>query len=646
MTTGDHELACLQGVLELGRAIVSEHDLERLCERVLATCLELTRAERGAIVLTDPSSMAPLVSVTRATSGRPFSIATTVLGLRLDAVEPLLQTEVEPDSTFERAASVRSVMVVPLRSQTQRLGVIAVDVGAVGSPFCRRDLVLLEAIAAVAALGAQNGLLIRQVQSVIGDEWRRLDRVVRDLPLGVVVLDDRGRCVLVNRWVVARSAELGELALGTPVDTIAKIPCVDLIGANLRTTTTTDNDRILSLAANTLTDGRETVIVILDLTEERERQNQAAHRDRVALVGQLAGGVAHDFNNLLHVILTYASLLEDSLTDDEQRDDAHQIAHAATSAADLTRQLLTFSRRELVKPKVVDVARSLQDMDKLLRRTVGPEVDLVITAGQTVPRILIDSAQLEQILLNLVVNARDAMVGPGTIAVSIRGIDVDPLQAACRELPPGRYAAIEVSDSGKGITPEVIGRIFEPYFTTKECGKGTGLGLAIVHGVVHQAGGSVTVESALGLGTTFRILLPATDQPGEQHPAPGPTPANVTILVVDDDDDVRRATERILRSAGYAVLSASSGHNAMAFAREHTGAIDLLLTDVVMPGMSGRDLAREILAIHATERVVFMSGYHQYDPIGATQFISKPFQRVDLLDKIRSALASTPETVC
>jgi nitrogen-specific signal transduction histidine kinase/CheY-like chemotaxis protein len=385
-----------------------------------------------------------------------------------------------------------------------------------------------------------------------------------------------------------------------------------------------------------MTEGRETVIVISDITEERERQNAAAHRDRVALIGQLAGGVAHDFNNLLHVILTYANMLEDSLDNPELRDDAHQIAHAARSAAELTRQLLTFSRRELVKPKVVDVATTVRKMEKIIVQTLGPKMDLDLTVSQRVPRILIDAAQLEQIVMNLVVNARDAMNGDGKLRVAINSVDLAHDQ---RGLAAGNYAQIEVTDTGSGMPPDVVARIFEPYFTTKSRGKGTGLGLATVHGIVQQGRGDITVESTPGVGTTFRILLPATDQAGEEPRATGSgSTGGATILVVDDDDDVRRVTERILRNAGYLVLSASSGQAAIGVAREHAGAIDLLLTDIVMPGMSGRDLARELENERRVGRVIYMSGYHQHAPIANSQFISKPFNRAELLDKVREAL--------
>jgi len=631
--TEHEELIRLRAIVELGRAIGVEHDVERLLERVLETCFQLLRVDCGAAVIYESQSMAPFMVVARDREGLPYPVSSHVFGHVMQSHQPYFQHDGLDSDTSER-----SVMAVPLSYQagdTEWLGVLLLE----GGELQPRDLELLQVIAGPASLSIKNAMLVRHIQSVIGDEWRRLERVVRDLPIGVIVLDHRRRCVLVNHWVSER-AELGQFRTGDVTEAVAGVDSTQLISSDTRTTVTTESDRILSITANAMTDGRETVIVIADLTEERERQSQAAHKDRVALVGQLAGGVAHDFNNLLHVILTYANMLEESLADPDQRDDAHQITHAATSAAELTKQLLTFSRRELVKPKVLDVRNTIDALDPLLRRTVGAQIELDMAVTSRIPHILMDGAQLEQILMNLVVNARDAIPGQGVVRVAVTSIELDREHAATKNLAPGRYVGIEVTDTGSGMPPEVVSRIFEPYFTTKARGKGTGLGLATVHGVVQQAGGEIRVHSMVGHGTSFQILLPATEQPAEQARILDPAASTATILVVDDDDNVRRATERILRSAGYAVLSASSGPNALSFFREHAGTIHLLLTDILMPGMSGRDLAREILATNAAPRVLFMSGYHQHAPIGDSEFISKPFQRADLLEKVRTVLST------
>ena len=649
------ELTRLRAIFDLGRTIGVEHDLGSLVARVLDTCFQLLRADRGALVIYRPRSKAPLLTMSRDRHGddHTFELSTSVLGRVMAGHEPYLRTELDGDLALRgdgaTADAVRSVIAVPLRYESgasELLGVIVLDSAAATNVFQPRDLELLAAIAGPTALAVKNAMLVRQVELAIGDEWQRLERVVRDLPLGVIVLDDRRRCVLVNQWVAARAADLGELRPGSVVESVAGVASDRLTGADIHTHVTTTSERILSVAANTTADGRETVIVINDLTEERDRQNQAAHRDRVAMIGQLASGVAHDFNNMLHVILTYSTMLEDSLADPDQRDDAHQITHAATSAAELTRKLLTFSRRELVKPKVVDVTQVVHGMEKMLLRTLGNQIEFAASVGARIPNILMDAAQLEQILLNLMINARDAMVGKGKVTLSVDAIDIGHSRAIDPEFElvapgtaPGRYVAIAVSDTGSGMPPEVVARIFEPYFTTKARGKGTGLGLATVHGIVQQARGDIAVESAPGEGTTFRILIPATDQTEDARAATiAASQCEATILVVDDDDDVRRVTERMLRNAGYKVLSAVSGPDALAIACAHPAAIDLVLSDIVMPGISGLDLARQLDAAQIAAPVVFMSGYHQHRSIASARFISKPFGRTDLLDKIGSAL--------
>jgi signal transduction histidine kinase len=647
----DQELVRLRAVVELTRAIGVEHDLQRVLERVLATCFQLLRADRGAIVVYGPMSKTPFMTVTKSRSGddEEVNVSSSVVSQVMVTHQPYLRTEANNDAVLQRSASlsmhnVRSVMAVPLRYQadeTEWLGLIQIDSSATSNVFGPKELELLEAIATPAALAVKNAMLVRQVQSVISDEWRRLERVVRDLPLGVVVLDEQRSCTMANRWITKRSEDLGDIRPGRVVETIAGIPCETLVAANVRThITSPDSERTFSIVANTMNDGRESVIVINDITEERERQNQIAHRDRVALVGQLAGGIAHDFNNLLHVIMTYANMLEESLDNADARDDAKQITHAATSAAELTKQLLSFSRRELVKPRVVDVTRVVTGMEKLLLRTIGQQIQLVTTIQPRLPRILIDSAQLEQILMNLVVNARDAMPNGGRVELRVSTVEIDADRANARAIAPGGYIAIEVADNGAGIAPNVLARIFEPYFSTKARGKGTGLGLATVHGIVQHAGGDILVESHLGEGTTFRIFLPATELAGEaSRDIPVFSVVGGTVLVVDDDDSVRRVTERLLRSSGFTVLAASSGPDALAVAAAHRGHIDLLLTDIVMPGMSGRDLAKDLSELRPTTKILFMSGYHQHSPLADSQFLTKPFHRGELLEKVRAMLS-------
>jgi signal transduction histidine kinase len=624
------ELRKLRAIVELSRAIGVEHDLDRLLERVLQTCFQLLRADRGLIIVYAPQSKSPVATVARTRSGAPVAAAlsTSVISQVMATRQPYLRTAIDGDLALQRSESlsaqgVRSLVAVPLlyeAAEPEWLGVIHLDSQAVNNVFQQRDLDLLCAVAGQAALAIKNAMLVRQVQSVQSEEWRRLERVVKNLPVGVIVLDDQRRCLLVNAWVTARAAAIGDVCPGAMIERVAGIACDRMIGGELREQVSigaTESTFIIN--AHTSGDGRETVIVIDDVTQERAREAKAAHQDRLALIGQLAGGIAHDFNNLLFIILNYAGMLDESLASTEAKDDVRMISQAATSATELVRQLLAFSRREVVKPKVIDVGRLVMNLQKLLQRTVGPEIELELDVAAHAHHVLIDPSQLEQILMNLVVNARDAITGRGRVTVRIGATE--------------RCATIEVVDSGSGMSPDVAARVFEPYFTTKALGKGTGLGLATVHGIVQHVAGEISVASELGRGTTFRIALPRTDLAPESARALADGPvARGRVLLVDDDDQLRRLTERMLRNAGYHVVSAASGPAAIAEARRET--FDILLTDMVMPGMSGRDLARDLIHEHPQIRVIYMSGYHAGNPLPDWQFIAKPFDRQILLAKI------------
>jgi signal transduction histidine kinase len=624
------ELRRLRAIVELSRAIGVEHDLDRLLERVLQTCFQLLRADRGWIIVYAPHSKTPVATVARTRAGAPVTngLSTSVISQVMATREPYLRTAIDGDLALQRSESlsaqgVRSLIAVPLlyeADEPEWLGVIHLDSQAMNNVFQQRDLDLLCAVAGQAALAIKNAMLVRQVQAVQSDEWQRLERVVKNLPVGVVVLDDQRRCLLVNAWVTARAPAIGDVVPYATIDRVAGIACDRMIGGELREQVTIGTpESTFIVNAHTSGDGRETVIVISDITEERAQEAKAAHQDRLALIGQLAGGIAHDFNNLLFIILNYAGMLEESLVSDEAKDDVRMISQAATSATDLVRQLLAFSRREAVKPKVIDVARLVTTLQKLLQRTVGPEIDLVLDVTAPTEHVLMDPSQLEQILMNLVVNARDAITGHGCVTVRIGATE--------------RCATIEVIDTGSGMSAEVAARVFEPYFTTKALGKGTGLGLATVHGIVQHVGGEITVTSELGRGTMFRIALPKTDLAPEvvRALATGPI-ARGRVLLVDDDDQLRRLTERMLRNAGYHVVPAANGPEAIAEARREP--FDIVLTDLVMPGMSGRDLARELVRDHPQIRVIFMSGYHAGNPLPDWQFIAKPFDRQILLAKI------------
>ena len=618
-TNDAEELRRLRAIVELTRAIGVEHDVDKLLDRVLQTCFQLLRAERGTIAVYVPGTKTPAHTIARTRTGEPIAngLSTSVLSEMMATRSPSLRTAIDDGVALNRSESlfargVKTLIAVPLYMDDEWLGVVQLESNAMDNMFTQRDLELLGAISSQASLAIRNAMLVQQMQARRTDDWRRLERVVASLPVGVVVLDDSQRCVLANEWIVQRAATIGELRDQTVIERLAGIECERLTAGNVRLQSTVGSpEATFVIDARTSAEG-ETVIVLNDVTAERAQQAKAAHQERLASIGQLAGGVAHDFNNLLFVILNFATAIEENYP--ETAEEIGVIAQSARSAADLVKQLLAFSRREVVKPKVIDIAATIRAMDKVLTRSVGAGVALDLEVPAEPQRVLIDPTQLEQIVMNLAVNARDAMQGRGRLAIRVRA--------------EAKSVAIDVADTGSGMPPEVVARIFEPYFTTKEIGKGTGLGLATVHGIVEHAGGRIAVASEPGCGTTFHISLPKTtlaseSMTGEIRAIRG------TVLLVDDDDAVRRLTERMLKAGGYSVLSAASGPDALALAR--TSRFDILLTDMVMPGMSGRELAREISGTYADVRIVYMSGYNPGMPIPASQFLSKPFDRNSLL---------------
>ncbi|MGE3343753.1 MAG: response regulator [Vicinamibacterales bacterium] len=393
------------------------------------------------------------------------------------------------------------------------------------------------------------------------------------------------------------------------------------------------------------------VILAEDVTDMRVRERQLAQAQRMEAVGRLAGGVAHDFNNLLTVILGSASLLAEDLGRDHDGGPLlHEITTAARSAAALTSQLLAFSRQGVIQPTTLAINDVVRHADPLLRRLVGDNIAIAIALAPDLPAIHADAAQLEQVLINLAANARDAMPDGGRILVST-GQHVVTTEEANRTpgLKVGHYVVLSVTDSGTGMDAATQTRVFEPFFTTKELGKGTGLGLATVYGIVKQGDGWIGVESTPGMGTTFTVLLPAVGAPPPRPSSPAAAEAarhggTETLLVVEDRVDTRSAVAEILRRRGYHVLEAGNADEAVEVANAHDGDIHLLLTDVVMPGANGRELATQLVAHRPTLRVLFMSGYPN-DVIGRhgvldaeVSFIQKPFLSDQLLRKIRELL--------
>jgi len=390
-----------------------------------------------------------------------------------------------------------------------------------------------------------------------------------------------------------------------------------------------------------------------DITDQRAAEEQLRQAQKMEAVGRLAGGIAHDFNNLLTVINGYGELATNSLpAGHPSRELLGEMTKAGERAANLTQQLLAYSRKTVLAPKLIDVNAIISDMERLLRRLISEDIEFIARLQPNMGLIHADPGHLEQVIVNLVVNARDAMPGGGTLTIETQQVHLDSTQLESNPgVRPGEFAMISVNDTGYGMTPEVLAHLFEPFFTTKEVGKGTGLGLAAVHGIVKQSGGHLTVDSAPGAGATFRIYFPlaetiasTTQAEGGIRSAPKGTE---TVMLVEDESAVRSLARHVLRGCGYIVLDAAEGRAALELAERREQPIQLLITDVVMPEIGGREVAERLSAIHPETRVLYMSGYTE-DAVmrhgileEQVNFLQKPFSPLELARKVRQVLDQT-----
>ena len=382
----------------------------------------------------------------------------------------------------------------------------------------------------------------------------------------------------------------------------------------------------------------------------RGSEEQLRHAQKLEGIGRLAAGVAHDFNNLLSVVLSYSELaLSDLPEGHELHDDLLEIKHAGERAATLTRQLLAFSRQQVLQPRIVDLNEIVAGMEKMLRRLLREDVELSLRLPPALPKIRVDPGQIEQVVLNLAVNAHDAMPSGGKLTIETAAFAIDAEQAAAHAgLEPGLQVMLAMTDTGVGMDEETQSRIFEPFFTTKNTGEGTGIGLATVQGIVHQSGGTISVDSKPGGGTTFKLYLPVADRP-ERSLASMPTETvlqggSETILLVEDDPSLRTLARAILVKQGYNVLDAQSGGDALLICEQHADPIDLLLTDVVMPRMSGRQLAERLRPLRPSMAVLYMSGYTDDAVVrrgvleSEVSFVQKPITPAALSRAVREVL--------
>jgi two-component system, cell cycle sensor histidine kinase and response regulator CckA len=585
--------------------------------------------------------------------------------------EPLLATPAVFDELMQRGeveligAPSLDWLGVPLKSGTGSIGALVVQSYNEKVRFGERDREILKFVSQQLAVAIEH----KRYEEALRRSEARYRSLILSAVFGIY------RCTLSGRFLDVNPALINMLGYGSVEDVLAldvrrevylNPQEIDRLTEEYRREGSLNGVEVqwkhkdghpitvrLNGRAASLAEEQEEVLELIaeDITERRQLEEQFRQAQKMEAVGRLAGGVAHDFNNLLMVINGYTEVLLEQL---EKGTDMHQkvesIQQAADRAATLTRQLLAFSRKQLLELKVVDVNTVIGDMERLLRPLIGENIELVTRLSSESGRTRADAGQLEQVIMNLVVNAKDSMADGGKIMIQSSNVVVRPNMAEHRYIQPGRYSVVSVTDNGHGMDKETLSRIFEPFFTTKEKGKGTGLGLSTVYGIVKQSNGYVFAESQVGAGTTFYVYLPRVEDALEQV-GPATTQESEkggceTVLLVEDEDSVRELVRVTLSSRGYKVLEAENGESGLRLAAESKDAIDILVTDVMMPGIGGRELAKKLLAIRPGISVLYLSGYTEDAVVtqGAlgpgTAFLQKPFTLQNLAKKVREVLSA------
>jgi PAS domain S-box-containing protein len=670
---------------EVARHLTETLDVASVGERIVERVLPLFNARLAIVRVLEPDGALRAIAASgpaRAPFG-PGHVLPAGIGLMTQVVaegRPLWTTDVRTDARIARSADyserllesgTEAALVVPLHVQGRIIGVLGIS-DAAGRVFLPREVALLQAFADQAAVALENARLFaeqRRAEEALRDARDRLDAIIDASPLAIIALDEQG---LVKTWNRAATNLFGwspEEMLDRPLPTIPEDRQDEYeaqkagyrVGQSVTELETKRRrkdgslvDVVLSVAPIADTEGRPvgSIGVMADITQRKQLHEQLVQAQKMEAVGLLAGGIAHDFNNLLTVIGGRSTLLvqRGGLSEATTRD-AELISKTAERAAALTRQLLAFSRKQVLEPKPVDLNVLVGGVAPMLRRLIGEHIELVIVPGSDLGHVMADPGYVEQVVMNLIVNARDAMPDGGMVKIETASRDVqDVTHHAQGQVPPGRYVTMSVRDAGCGMDPLTLARIFEPFFTTKEPGKGTGLGLSTVHGIVHQSRGHIGVDSAVGRGTTFTIYLPQiTEAVATVETPPGSRQdmmrGTETVLLVEDDEEVRALASEILKTCGYTVLETGDPLEALTIGDQREGAIDLLLTDMVMPAMRGSELAQRLNATCPGIRVLYMSGYTDEmitaasvsDP--ARAFLHKPFTPHDLARKVHEVLA-------
>jgi PAS domain S-box-containing protein len=532
---------------------------------------------------------------------------------------------------------------------------------------------------AQAELAAERGLLSKEVkatEAALAAKEQTLRTLVRASPVAIIALDRENT---VTFWSPSAERMFGwreQEVVGHPFPLLPARTDAETRGYlellqggqsvyDVETRRVRKDGALLdvSLSAAPLRDqGGEVlgvIVVYSDITERKSLEQQLQQAQKMEAVGRLAGGIAHDFNNLITAISGFAELAEADLDEtDSRRADLREVRKAAERAAVLTRQLLAFSRRQVLQREVLDLNAVVTDIETMLRHLVGRKIELVVVPNPAIGRVRADPSQIQQVLVNLTINAKDAMPDGGRLLIELAEVDLDEAYALRHlDVAAGRYIRLAVTDTGHGMSPEVQARLFEPFFTTKERGKGTGLGLSTCYGIVKQSGGSIEVYSEPGEGTSFKIYLPRVEAPAAVAPAPAAevtrplARGGETILVVEDQDGVRELTHRMLSGAGYRTLLAASGEEALRLFETDPRGVHLLLSDVMLPGISGPELAEVLRRSRPDLKIIYMSGYTEHAAMlqrmfesRAATFVEKPFTSATLLQRIRTTLDVPPAT--
>jgi PAS domain S-box-containing protein len=691
----------LLAVVKASQAISQQIVQDDLIATLMQVVLESAGAETGALLL--PRDAALTVAARASVDGSrlvvrkvdelasPAELPLSVLNYVRRTKERVLLTDVSRANAFSGDEAFlrrtpKSLLCLPIVLQTELVGLLYLENGTFANGFPPDRVEMLTLLAGQAAISLQHARLYgdlrrenlerRQAEAALRDSQDLLRGIVDNSRALIYVKDAEGRFLLVNRHLAEVLGRDREALLGkTDFDLFPSEQAAAYRAVDSRVLTegipveveeagrTPDGPRTyLSVKAPLFDPNGKTYAlcgISTDITERkrteetlRQKEQQLRQAQKMEAIGNLAGGVAHDFNNLLTVILGSSQLLALQIEPGHPSEaDLRAIEEAGQRAVTLTRQLLAFSRKQILKPQVVDLNQIVARLELMLRRLIGEDIELTFKAGASLGSVLVDPGQAEQILMNLAVNARDAMPAGGRLTIETDNVAMGEVDAS-RPIGavPGPHVMLSVSDTGIGMDALTQSRIFEPFFTTKGPGKGTGLGLSTVLGIVQQSGGTLEVKSALGEGTTFQIYLPQTSRPSHSPAKSAPIDDGrslkgwETILLVEDDSLVRALTRTLLSEAGYHVLEAESAEAGLALAEPESVTIHLLLTDVVMPRMGGRQLADQVCARHHETKVLFMSGYtndsiiHHGIVESAVELLEKPFTRVALLHRVRDLL--------